>query len=243
MAQKPACYVFGAGQPPPKPPKITARDLVVAADGGYAYIRKAGIRADALIGDFDSLSAVPDMKKADPIERRLPKKKDQTDLQMRRLSKEKDQTGLIVMRLPKEKDQTDLLAALQYGLERGFTRFHIYGGTGGRLDHTLANIQCLGYLVSRGARGYLHDGATVVTAMEGEIRLAARHRGLISVFALGGTAEGVWLSGLRYELKNARLSCDYPLGVSNEFTGLPVCIKAESGILLIVYPSGTRELE
>ena len=229
MTRKPACFVFGAGQPPLKPPKIAARDLVVAADGGYVYTRKAGIRADALIGDFDSLATVPDMEKADLIERRLPGEKNQTDL--------------IVMRLPKEKDQTDLLAALQYGLERGFTRFHIYGGTGGRLDHTLANIQCLGYLAGRGARGYLHDGASVVTAMEGELRLAARRRGLISVFALGGAAEGVWLSGLRYELKNARLSCDYPLGVSNEFTGLPVCIKAESGTLLIFYPSGTRELE
>jgi len=160
---------------------------------------------------------------------------------MRRLPTEKD--GTIIRRLPKEKDQTDMLAALQYGLELGFDRFHIYGGTGGRLDHTLANVQCLGFLVNSGARGYLHDGSSIVTALKGELLLAARSRGAISIFALGGPAEGVWLRGLKYELQNARLSCDFPLGVSNEFTGTPAQIKAKRGVLLVVYPAGTREVD
>ena len=217
MARKPACFVFGAGQPPPRPPRITARDLVVAADGGYAYAKKAGVRVDALIGDFDSLEPIPASGMGDG--------------------------ELIVRRLPKEKDKTDMLAALEYGLERGYDRFHIYGGAGGRLDHTLANIQCLSYLVGHGARGYLHDGGTTLTAFEGEIWLSARKRGIVSVFALGEAAEGVWLSGLKYELENARLTCDMPLGVSNAFTGLPVKIKVERGALLVIYPSGTKEIE
>ena len=215
MTCKPVCYIFGAGQPPACPPKINARDIVVAADGGYDYARSSGIRIDALIGDFDSIGAFPG----------------------------RERSNLLVRRLPKEKDQTDLLAALQYGLELGYMCFRIYGGTGGRIDHTLANIQCLGYLVNHGARGYLHDGSSVVTALKGEIWLAARRRGVISVFALGGAAEGVSLRGLKYELTNARLDCDFPLGVSNAFTGLPVHIKAERGILLVVYPAGIKELE
>ena len=215
MKHRPVCFIFGAGQIPVRMPKIAARDLVIAADGGYSYIQNAGGRADVLIGDFDSIGAFPNQGKGE----------------------------LIVRNLPREKDQTDMMAALEYGLERGFDRFHIYGGTGGRLDHTLANIQSLGFLVNNGARGYLHDGGSVVTAFTGEIWLAARRNGVISVFALGGPAEGVWLRGLKYELANARLSYDFPLGVSNAFTGLPVQIKAERGILLVVYPSGTREIE
>ena len=214
MKRKPSCFVFGAGQPPVRLPKIAGKDFVIAADGGYDYIQSAGIRADVLIGDFDSLGALP---------------KYQND-------------NMIIQRLPKEKDQTDMLAALQYGLERGFSDFHMYGGTGGRLDHTIANIQCLAYLVNHGARGYLHDGGSVATAMTGELRLAARKRGMISIFALGASADGVWLRGLKYELENARLSADFPLGVSNEFTGQNVYIQVERGILLIVYPTGTREL-
>ena len=136
MPEKPLCFVFGAGQPPVHPPVIAGHDFVIAADGGYAYTQQAGIRTDMLIGDFDSLRDFPNQK----------------------------EDGLLIQRLPKEKDHTDSMAALLCGLERGYTRFHIYGGTGGRIDHTLANIQCLTYLVNHNARGYLYDNSSVITA-------------------------------------------------------------------------------
>ena len=151
------CYVFGAGAPPAMPPRIASKALVIAADGGYSYTQSAGIKTDVLIGDFDSLAIVPQSSRDGPL----------------------------INRLPKEKDQTDLIAALQYGLELGAVSFHIYGAAGWRLDHTLANIQCLHYLLKHSARGYLYDGETVVTAFSGELRLAPRRRGVISIFALG----------------------------------------------------------
>ena len=208
------CYVFGAGAPPAQPPKIAAKDLVIAADGGYSYTQSAGIRTDVLIGDFDSLAAVP----------------------------ESSRDGPLIYRLPKEKDCTDLIAALQFGLGRGACSFHIYGATGLRLDHTLANIQCLSYLLNNGARGYLYDGETVITALSGELRLAPRRRGVVSIFALGARAHGVTVHGLKYKLENARLTPDFPLGVSNEFTGAPVFVKVEEGALLLIYPRGTVEI-
>lgn len=210
---RPVCYVFGAGTRPGHPPRIKAGDMVIAADGGYLYTLEAGIHADVLIGDFDSLDGICELEAAAPV----------------------------VLRLPKEKDQTDTFAALAYGLERGFKAFHVYGGTGGRLDHTLANIQCLAYLLGNGARGYLHDGSAVVTAARTEINLAPRDDGIISVFALGGALEGVYLRGLKYGLENATLTTDFPLGVSNEFIGRPVSIGAERGDMLVVYPEGTIE--
>lgn len=214
MSNQPVCFVFGAGDSCAEELRIAAQDLVIAADGGYLRARRAGIRVDVVIGDFDSLNAPPGPEE-----------------------------GLQIIRLPAEKDQTDMLAALQYGLERGFTRFQLYGGTGGRLDHTLANIQCLAYLVSRGARGYLHGDGMVITALQGQIWLAARRQGTVSVFAQGGPAQGVCLRGLKYPLQNARLECDFPLGVSNEFIGEAACIEAKSGVLVVTYPAGTEELE
>ena len=133
------------------------------------------------------------------------------------------------------------MAALLYGLERGYTRFHIYGGTGGRIDHTLANIQCLTYLVKHNARGYLYDSSSVITAFSGEVWLEARQDGIMSVFAFGEYADGVSINGLKYELDNKSLSCDFPLGVSNAFTGRSVHIKVERGILTVIYPIGTLE--
>jgi thiamine pyrophosphokinase len=180
----------------------------VAADGGFAYTKSVGIAADVVIGDFDSLEGVGQGGIRSPQ----------------------------IIRLPIQKDETDMLAALKHGLGEGCTVFHIYGGTGKRLDHTLANIQCLTFLVNRGARGYLYDNDTVVTVMAGETKLEKRAKGVISVFAIGGPAEGVCLRGLRYGLEDARLTGEFPLGVSNEFIGKAAYIKVERGTLLLVYP-------
>lgn len=51
-------------------------DMVIAADGGYETLKKAGIRPELCIGDFDSLGYVPDM----PETVLLPVDKDDTDL-------------------------------------------------------------------------------------------------------------------------------------------------------------------
>ena len=144
--------------------------------------------------------------------------------------------GIEIVKLPAEKDVTDTLAALDYGLSRGFTVFHIYGGLGGRLDHTLANIACLQYLLKRGAHGYLHDDDCTVTAFSDKLELPERESGTVSVFAYGGDAYGVTEIGLKYPLDNAHVTTDFPIGVSNEFIGKPVTITVERGTLVAIYP-------
>ena len=70
-----------------------------------------------------------------------------------------------VISLPREKDVTDTWAAAQLGRERGYSVFYIYGGLGGQLDHTLANIQLLCHMADAGEQGYLVDGQVAVTAV------------------------------------------------------------------------------
>ena len=64
-------------------------------------------------------------------------------------------TDAPVIRCPVEKDDTDTMIAIKEGLARGYQRFQIYGGLGGRLDHTIANLHALAYLADHGARGRL----------------------------------------------------------------------------------------
>ena len=142
-----------------------------------------------------------------------------------------------VVALPVEKDDTDMHAALRLGWERGFRTFRLYGGTGGRIDHTLANLQSLAWLASQGGRGFLvgPDWTATVLSSGGALTLEAGRRGTVSVFCLGDRAEGVDIQGLKYGLTNGVLTCDDPLGVSNSFLGGESRVSVRRGTLLVLW--------
>ena len=146
--------------------------------------------------------------------------------------------------LPIEKDDTDMAAGIKAGLDEGCSIFRIYGGTGGRLDHTLANIQCLAELSEHGARGYLYDKETVITAITNtSISFPEASRGMISVFSHSDKSIGVYEIGLKYPLTNATLINLHPLGISNEFTGLPASVGVRLGTLIVIYSNDIKEDE
>ena len=126
-----------------------------------------------------------------------------------------------VVDLPVEKDDTDTMAAIRLGWDRGYRTFRLYGGTGGRMDHTLANLQSLVW--------------TAAAITDGSLAFSADHRGTLSVFCQGDRAEGVTLEGLKYPLKEAVLTCDFPLGVSNSFTGAESRVTVGKGTLLVIW--------
>lgn len=139
-----------------------------------------------------------------------------------------------VVVLPHEKDDTDTLAAVRYGLERGFLEFHIWGGTGGRADHTAANIQVLAFLSKSGSRGFLYGESVIITAVtNGSLTIAGEHGGYVSVFSHSDTSCGVTLSGFLYPLDGATLTNIFPVGVSNEFNGGEAKITVENGTLIV----------
>lgn len=143
-------------------------------------------------------------------------------------------TGENVVTLPVEKDVTDAAAAASEGLARGYTRFHFVGCAGGRPDHTFAAYQLLADLAKKGARGLLFgDGFTVTAIKDGSLSVPAQKSGTLSVFAVGGNARGVTLSGVYYPLNGATLSPTFPLGVSNSFIGKPVRVTVGDGTLLV----------
>lgn len=139
-----------------------------------------------------------------------------------------------ICRVPVEKDDTDMMLAIKEGLARGETDFHLYGGVGGRTDHTIANLQGLLYLAERGAQGWLYGDRERFTAIcGGELCLPARERGIVSVFCMGADAQGVTIEGGQYTVHDAVLTASFPLGVSNHFVGNPVRVSVTQGSLLI----------
>lgn len=205
------CIVIGAGDLTLGNIAVGEKDFVIAVDGGLGYCGVLEVEPDLLIGDFDSVSEEEE-KAVRLLEQEIPDR---------------------VIRLAREKDDTDMLAALKEGLARGYRQFHIYAGTGGRFDHTLANIQCLLYLKKRDAVGYLIDGTGMILVICGEaVHFRKNLEGTLSLFALGERARGVTISGMKYELENAELTNDFPIGISNEFIGEEAMISVEEGELV-----------
>ena len=75
--KKGTAYIVGAGSVCPGDLcfKREDGDLVIAADAGLAHLKKAGLRPDLILGDFDSLGEAP--KETDALV--FPKEKDYTD--------------------------------------------------------------------------------------------------------------------------------------------------------------------
>lgn len=138
---------------------------------------------------------------------------------------------------PTKKDDTDAMLAVRRGLELGYTEFVLYGTLDGpRLDHTLANVQLLHFLASRGATGWLVGNTAAATVIQN--RTAAfpeTATGYFSVFCLGEKATGITLTGAEYTLDDGVLTPDFPLGASNRFCGKPAQITVTEGTLLLIW--------
>ncbi len=148
--------------------------------------------------------------------------------------------GENVIYFPTEKDDTDTLLAVKKAISLGYRSLYISGGIGGRLDHTVANIQALNYASEHGAAAFLcGDNETAVISCE-SIEVRSECRGKISVFCIGETAEQVCIEGLKYQTKDEVITNSFPIGVSNEFIGRSAKISHSSGKLLIIW-QGTAD--
>ena len=141
--------------------------------------------------------------------------------------------GENIITLPKIKDDTDTLAAVRYGLKKGFAKFLLFGCTGGRLSHTAANVQTLTFIAKHGAIGFLADKEEVATATCKGMYFDSECQGFLSVFAAEGSVN-LSESGLKYEIARQTVTADFPIGVSNEFIGTDAHITVHSGTALLI---------
>lgn len=205
------CIVIGAGDLTVGEIGLRDEDFVIAVDGGLGYCGVLDVEPDLIVGDFDSVSE-QEAEAVKVLEQQIPDR---------------------ILRLQPEKDDTDMLVALKEGLARGYRDFRIYAGTGGRFDHTLANIQCLLYLKNREAVGYLVDGSGMMLIVKNEaIHFNKSLEGYLSLFSLVEEAKGVSISGMKYPLENGVITNDFPIGISNEFIGEEACVAVEDGTLV-----------
>ena len=116
------CLIISGGEFSPIAEHIEY-DYVIACDMGYEHSKRLGIKPDLLMGDFDSIR---DASSPFPED-------------------------ISLMSYPKEKDDTDTMLAVKCALDKGFRHLIIICGLGGRMDHSIANIQTMAYAAKKGA--------------------------------------------------------------------------------------------
>ncbi len=203
------CYIFAAGEQTPCDIQLSSKDLVIAADGGFDYLEKLGLRADIVLGDFDSVTRT-DLP-ADSI--RYAKEKDDTDLFLAA------RTGL-------EKGYREF--AIYGGF--GGRLDHALGNI-----QVLTFLSRQGATATMYGDRFNLRVITDGTLSFGKDLPENRPGNLCSVLSLSDISVGVTIQGFKYELSDMTLTNAYPLGISNEFTGKKAFINVKKGTIAVLW--------
>lgn len=206
MGTERRCVIIGGGDCSAEILKknISADDFIICADSGFDIATESGFAPDLLIGDFDSIKAIP------------------------------DNVNKII--LPVEKDVTDTVAAFNEGVERGFNSFVLFGGTGGRFEHTFANISLMANASKSGVTFEIVDNKHIFRSItNSSIKIKHKENQQVSVFAFGDRAFGVTLKGFHYPLWDYTLDpFNGALGTSNDIVEDYGEISVSTGTLIII---------
>ncbi|MEG0156610.1 MAG: thiamine diphosphokinase [Anaerovoracaceae bacterium] len=143
--------------------------------------------------------------------------------------------GLKTLTVPAKKDLTDTALCIDHAVEQGFTNLIIVGGIGGRLDHTIANIQNVFSSMEKGISALMVDAKNIVMALINTSTILPAKPGYkLSLFSFSQVCRGVTASGVAYPLQDHTLNAHFPLGVSNEITQEEAFIQVTDGELLVI---------
>lgn len=124
-----------------------------------------------------------------------------------------------IISLPVRKDDTDTVSVVKECLTLGFDEFLLFGMTGGRFDHTLANISVLYHLALLGKKAaVIDDKSTTLVMCQGKTVICGKKNCGFGIFPYACNHIELSLTGFEYDLRCGVLTADYPVGVSNTFT-------------------------
>lgn len=182
----------------------------IGADRGALSLIQQGISPDIAVGDFDSVTEE---------EFKLIKNKS------------------AVFRLyQQEKDETDLELAIMEAMKQDPDVVYLYGVTGGRLDHELANLQLLYSLKQKGIEGCIVDKHNEVKlAFPGVHSINKRDKyPYVSFIPFSSEIKGITLSNFYYPLQDASLRWGSTRCISNTIEGEQGILTFHEGILFII---------
>jgi thiamine pyrophosphokinase len=205
-----------AGGPPNLVPDFHLYDgsdvTWIGVDRGVFYLLKAGFKPAAAFGDFDSVSAAEMAEIEEAV----------SDLN----------------KFKPEKDETDMELALNWALEQKPESIAIFGATGGRLDHLMANIQLLIKPLGNDAQIHIDiiDEKNILFVKKPGTYTVSKmdEYKYISFLPVTPAVSGMTLENFKYPLKDCHIPMGSTLCISNELIRGHGTFSFSEGILLVV---------
>lgn len=187
---------------------LQTADMIICADGGGIHMKGLGVMPHVLMGDFDSITP----ENLDELRRE----------------------GTRIVQFPREKDFTDSELTVEYAMEQGAEVIILLGALGVRMDHGISNVFLLKRMMDRGVEGLIVDEHNEIRMTKDTMKLLNNGGEMVSLIPVTPVVRGVTTEGLYYPLRDAVLTMDSTLGVSNRFTGDAAQVSLEEGILLVI---------
>lgn len=184
-------------------------DYIICADGGANHIYNMELIPNYIIGDLDSID--------------------------NNIIKYYKECNVKFEKFPAKKNETDSEICIYLAQKLKAKKIHLMGALGGRIDHTIANINLLYYIKCKGiVPTIISEKEEMYIAMNEEIIINGEKGNVISVIPINGDAEGVTLNNLEYPLEDYYMKFSVPLGISNVMIDNTCNIKVDKGSLIIV---------
>lgn len=185
-------------------------DIWIGADEGAIHIINEGISLHTAIGDFDSI----------------------TEEDLERLYSETSNVQVY----PEEKDKTDLELAVLEAIKLQPTSILFFGVTGGRIDHTLTNVQLLYLLIKKDIKATIIDTLNVIELYQaGEYTIMNdRAYPYVSFIPMSESVHGLTLHGFYYSIKNKSIHWGSTLCLSNKLLLKKGTFSFDDGILILI---------
>lgn len=140
-----------------------------------------------------------------------------------------------IEKYPKDKDFTDTELALKKALSLHTDEIVFLGCTGNRIDHILGNLGLLKLCLKHNVNAVIKDEHNEIFLTNKSIDLKQDEKKYFSVQAFGAEIKKLSIVGAKFDLKDYDLTPGDPLTISNEFTGTPIHIRFNEGLLLVMY--------
>ncbi len=185
-------------------------DIIISADGGVSNTLEMGLIPDVVIGDMDSIKQAVKEK----------------------MMENSRETRFIAA--SPAKDESDTQLAVSYALGLGLKKVIIAGATGGRIDHTLANIMLLASPGLKNIDARILTDDSEIFVIEDSCTIKGKIGKLVSIFSLSPHTYFYKTEGLKYKLEDEKLFFSPVRGLSNVFTEKTARIDIKEGQLLII---------